>query len=297
MKTAFSTISCPHMTFEHVAQLAERLDVDGVELRTFGTDQSPMACEPWQTGAEKIRTLFRGHGVGVSSIATSIRFDTPVFPPVLGYALVRTDTHPSVRDARDCIALATALEAPYVRVFGFEPPAGESRVSGLDRIAQRLSLALACARHTGVRLVIENGGAYPKAEDLNEIMDLLDHSLLAASYSTAVASLAGENPAHGISMLGSRLACVKLRDFTAPDEHGLRHECTLGNGVESIDSAVSELARQRFKGWLVVEHDRLWSLDESVSDADVESQLKASFQWLARAWGGSTASKPAPQMA
>ncbi|MCH7890650.1 MAG: hypothetical protein IH921_04015 [Gemmatimonadetes bacterium] len=53
-------------------------------LRTFGTGSTSFACDPCLTSSAKIRRMFRDAGVGVSSLATSICFDAPIRPRIIG---------------------------------------------------------------------------------------------------------------------------------------------------------------------------------------------------------------------
>ncbi|USN98374.1 MAG: sugar phosphate isomerase/epimerase [Phycisphaeraceae bacterium] len=249
MKPAFSTVACPDWTLDEVIPFAARAGYAGVEFRTFGHSASDLTCEPCLTGSAKIRELLADEGVRPAALATSIRFDAPVFPPVLGRVI--GDFEKPVRETKLAVIEAAAIECPFVRVFGFELQ-GESRQAGMRRIVERLGLAAATARHTGVRLLLENGGSFPTAADLVELMDRVGSPLIAAAYSPAVAAMADEDPIDGARLLGSSLASVKLRDMkhTQP--------APLGLGDLAVEPFVRALAETGFGGWLVYEYDRLW---------------------------------------
>ncbi|MEM0983404.1 MAG: TIM barrel protein [Planctomycetota bacterium] len=250
MKTAFSTVACPDWTLAEVADFAAETGFDGVELRTFGHNDTTMLCEPCLTGQKKVRDLFEDAGVEPAALATSIRYDAPVFPPIAGRII--GDFNKPVRETKNMVEVATSIEAPYVRVFAFELPKGESRKSGLRRIMERIDLALTTARHTGTRLLLENGGSFPLAEDLAEIIERANNPLIAAAYSPAVAYMAGEDPAQGVKLLGRSLASIKLRD---------RRDGTpvaLGSGEIPNEAAVRAAAERGYDGWLTIEWDRIW---------------------------------------
>ncbi|MEZ6243815.1 MAG: sugar phosphate isomerase/epimerase family protein [Phycisphaerales bacterium] len=250
MKFAFSTIACPEWTLEEVCETASRHGYMGVEMRTFGHASTDLACDPLLTGAAKVRDLFEDAGVTPTCLATSIRFDKPVWPPVIGHAI--TDTEKPIREARAMVEAAAQREIGAVRVYGFELSAREPRRSGMRRIVERLSLACATARNTGVKIVLENAGSIPRAEDLQRIIDDVGSPLLLAAYAPAVAQAAGEDPNEGVRLLADRLASVKLTD-----RRGGR-PVPLGEGDTNVQGLLSRLDRIGFEGWVVYEWPRLW---------------------------------------
>jgi sugar phosphate isomerase/epimerase len=257
MKPAFSTVACPDWTLEKVVEAAEKIGALGIEFRTFGHGSTQSACDPALTAPEKVRALLNRAGVSPCCLATGIRFDEPIFPPVLGRAF--SDTERSVREAKSMIDLARELECPYVRVFAFEFHGDENRRNATARILDRLTKALDHCRNTGVQLVIENGGSFPTATLLADLIDQAESPLLKAAYSPAVALQAGESFANGINVLSDRLVSIKLKDF----KDG--RPCALGEGQQPVAEVLDTAARAGFDGWLVYEYDRAW-LDGRVPD-------------------------------
>lgn len=279
MKPAFSTVACPEWTLEDVAEFAGATGYQGVELRTFGHGSVELACDPCKTGPAKLRDLFEDAGVAPLCLASSIRFDKPVWPPIIGHAI--TDTERPVRETKSMVEVAAQCEIGAVRVFAFELPPGEAREAGMKRVLSRLQLALATCRNTGVKLLIENAGSFPLAEDLAEIIERANNPLLHAAYSPAVAQTHGEDPVEGARLLGPRLWSVKLSDYH--NETPAR----LGEGDLDAERLVTQLARDRFAGWLVYEWPRLW-LRELGEPTDV---LTDACEKMYR-WSG--AANPAP---
>lgn len=275
IKTAFSTVACPEWTLHRVARAAAEYGYDGVELRTFGFGSTEFACEPALTGAAKVRELFAGEGVRIASLGTSARFDEPIRPPVIGRVL--GDPEAPVRRAKVLIDLAAQIEAPFVRVFAFEHSKRENRRSAVARIVERLKLAVDAARNTGVRLVLENGGSFPRGVDILELIEAVDDPLLGAGYSIAAAHPAGEAPAEGVAVLRSRLWFAKVKDF-----RGTR-ACPLGEGDLPGAALVEALSAARFTGWLVFEWDRAWLPDLEPADEVLPSAARTLYQWLGQA--------------
>jgi sugar phosphate isomerase/epimerase len=273
-KAAFSTVACPHWTLARVAAAAAEHGYAGVELRTFGSGSTQFACDPALTSAEKTRTLFGEAGVTIASLATGVAFDEPVRPPVIGRAF--GDYERSVREAKYAIELAASIECSLVRVFGFEFPDRESRKSAMARICDRLRLAVDAARHTGVKLVIENGGSFCHAHDLKEIIQEVDSNLLGASYSMAVAADAGEDPAEGARLLADLLWVAKLKDRDAD-----RHPCPPGDphGTMPCREFLGTLGDMNFGGWVIFEWDRAWLPGLDVPEVVLPQVARRLFEW------------------
>lgn len=291
MKPAFSTVACLDWTLERVAAFAESVGALGVELRSFGTGSTQAACDPTLTSPEKVRRLFDRAGCAIACIGTSVRFDAPINPPVLGRALC--DTEKSVREAKSAIDLAQSLACPLVRVFAFEIPGSESRESAVARIAERLGKAADHARNRGVRLVLENGGSFATAAGVMEILDSVDSPMIGVAYCPAVARLAGEKPADGLNVLGDRVLSVKLKDYRVGTP------CTLGDGEFDVAGTLSALRASGFDGWLIHEHDRAWlpgglpgGASDSTDDAAhiVGASIRAMYDYFPK-----VISAPAPR--
>ncbi|MCB9846277.1 MAG: sugar phosphate isomerase/epimerase [Phycisphaeraceae bacterium] len=252
MRSAFSTIACPEWSLSKVAQVAGRARFHAVELRTFGFGPSQLVCEPAHTDPAKTAGLFHARGVAIHSLATSLTFDDPIRPPVLGRVLM--DQERAVRQGRRMVDLASAMECECVRVFGFRRHGSESLKACARRIAERLTMVVDHCRHKGVRTLIENGGSFETAGALADLIERADRdNLLFAAYSPAVGASAGESLDTAMGVLGDKLATVKLRE-----SHG-GSPAPLGEGECGSLRTLEALRGAGFAGTVVFEYDRLWS--------------------------------------
>lgn len=249
IKPAFSSLACPGWTLDTIAAAARRMGFEAVELRTFGDDSRLLAGDPALTSTTKARTLLAAAGVEVACLATSCRFDAPVFPPVIGHVIA--DQERTIREAQRAIDLAVGLECPIVRVFAFEGPENEPRASLARRVAERLRLVTDHADKTGAKVVIENGGSFASAQQIAELVTLVGSPLLGICYNPLTGYRAGDEPVKAIATFGGRLWAARLIDA---DEHGIRFP-----GEGKLDSAayVERLAALGFDGPLIAEWDRL----------------------------------------
>lgn len=283
-KTAFSTVACPDWTLELVAQSASEWGFDGVELRTFGPASTGFACDPALTSPEKVRRILGQSGVDPAVVASSVGFAEPIRPALIGRVI--SDTERSVRDAKAAIDLAAKIECPLVRVFGYEHPAKEKRKSAIRRVSERLALAADAARHTGVRLVLENGGSFNTSKDLMELIDNAGSDLVGVSYSFGIGEVAEESAAEAVKTLGDRLWVAKLRD--RDEDH---KPCPVGEGEFHCEGAVQALAASGFSGWMVLEWDRAWVPGLAAAESVLPASLQRVFEWagLSRSGGIRTA--------
>jgi sugar phosphate isomerase/epimerase len=271
MPIAYSTVACPDWTLRTVADTARALGYEGVELRSFDSHSPDFACDPTMTASSKVRALFADAGVAPVGIATSAHFDAPVFPPVIGQAF--GDHEGAIRLAKRAIATAREIGSSYVRVFGYELNSKEKLNSGVARIVERLKLAVAGARNTGVKVVIENGGSFATGESLMEIVRRIDSPTLRVAYSPAAALSAGEDPIEGLELLGDRLMVVKLKD------HRAGTPCPIGEGDVPCEAVVRRLG---VGVWGVVEWDRAWFPELDEPRGVLEQSIRRIGEWSAQ---------------
>ncbi len=236
----------------------------GVELRSFGEGGTEFACDPALTSGAKVREIFREAGVQVAGIASGVRFDAAIWPPVVGNLLAGREA--SVNEGKHMVTVAAHVGAPYVRVFGFEGTPGESKKSLFRRVCDRLGKVCDHARHRDVMVLIENGGTFATAGDLVDIIRRVSQPQLAASYDAATAHAAGESPAAGVELLGGWLRVARVRD----QREG--RPCRLGTGEVPLREFFGAVRRSDeangMDPWAVYTWDRAW-LPELASAEDV----------------------------
>ncbi len=272
LKPAFSTVACPEWTLTQVAERALALGFEAVELRTFGDASRRFACDPALTSEPKTRAMFRQRGVETMVLATGVRFDEPIWPPVLG--VFGSAAERSVREGKRAIDLAVGIECPLVRVFAFEYPARESRKGALRRITDRLRMVVDHADKSGVRVAIENGGSFATAAELMEIIGGIGHPLLGASYSQATGVQHGEDPAEAVELLGEKLWVARIKDA----KDGM--PVALGEGELACQDFVRNLMSAGFDGPLVYEWDRAWVPGLAGAEEALAQASRTMWGWL-----------------
>ncbi len=300
-RLAFSTTACPDWTLARVAKAAAYHGFHAVEFRSEGPGGASFACEPGLTDPAKVRAVLAESGVEIAGLASGVRYDTQVFPPVLGHALGHADA--SVDETKVYVELAAQLGAPYVRVFAFDPPEQTKRGmrAARRRIVRRLTLAADAARNTGVALLLENGGAYPRGADVASILDEIGSNSLLACYALAPAALAGESPADGVNALGWRLITGRIKDLkTVRGLTGVLRPCLLGSGMLPCDAFARAVSAAPSAQFITFEWDAAWLADKlQLDDADaaLAAAAKSLVGWGAGAAAGASARGRSPAFA
>lgn len=276
MKIAFSTVATPEMTMPEVAAGASRWGYQGVELRlapapdTVGSPR--LACDPMSINADTLRRVFDDAGVVPMCLATGVRFDRPVWPPVLGRLFLSEEV--GVAETKAAVVQAHEAGVPFVRVFGHQTQGGEPRGWSLRRIADRLALAAQTARNTRVRLLIENSGSFLRGEDLAALHARVRSPFLKMSYSVVAGVQGGDCPISEVERLRNHLAVVKVCDL---GEDG--RPVALGEGVLPIAGVIRALRDTGYTGWVVYEFPRLWRSDLAAGAPALGEVAERLYAW------------------
>ncbi|MDX1683570.1 MAG: sugar phosphate isomerase/epimerase family protein, partial [Phycisphaeraceae bacterium] len=248
IKIAFSTVACPEWPLEKVAEQAEALGYDGVELRTLGSGGGELASDPALMDNSQVKDTLAAHGVKVACLSTSISLhpkgDTEIFQ--------------ARQQTRDQIERAEAIGADSVRVFVNQIYPGEDRATSLRRVAETARPLVDEAADRGVRLLFENAGSFAAAKPWWWLMEMLDHPMAGILWNAANAAAADEADRGGavsITALNSRIAMAKLKDTRVGEGVGF---LPLGDGNVGVEKAVRRLLGIGFTGWISLEWDRVW---------------------------------------
>ncbi|MBL0926263.1 MAG: sugar phosphate isomerase/epimerase [Phycisphaerales bacterium] len=293
LRPAFSTVACPNWTLDRVCRSAAEWGYAAVELRSFGhggltggSDGAAFANDPGLTDADKVRRLVEDSGLDLACVATGCSFDDPIVPPVIGYRL--PFQHRPLLEAKHLLDVSVACGAAYMRVFAFEVPGRESRRSALRRITDRLAELCTHARHRGTKVVIQNGGGFPRAADLAEIIDIVGSPFLDACYDLAPAAAVGESHTDAIRLLNGRLPIVHIRQTRGGEPTPLT-EVTATNGDLPIAEFLADLAATGSSAFAVYQWDRAWRPDLAPAEAVLPEAVKAMYRAAADGAGRAAA--------
>ncbi len=274
MKIAFSTLACPDWTLGAAAQRAAALGYLGVEMRSFLSPKERMPSDPMSMDPARVDSVFDDAGVTPVCLATGVRYDRVIEPPLIGRIFVNEEA--GVGDTKRFVDLADRAGIRFVRVYPGRLRASEPTTWSTRRITERLKLAAQTCRNTDVRLLVENEGSFAQADRLAGLIGAVDSQWLGASYNILSAINAGGCPIRGVRALGDRLRIVRVCDI---DEDG--NPVPLGRGRFPLGRLIETLGEMGYDGWIVYEYPKLWTPG---ADADSEAVLRhaadALYGWI-----------------
>jgi fatty-acyl-CoA synthase len=279
MKIAFSTLACPQMPLDQVAELASSCGYLGVDMRSFIDESDRLANDPLTHEPSVVDSIFDDAGVIPLCLSTGVRYDKAIDPPVIGRIWVNEEA--GVPETKAFVDHAARSGAKFVRVYGSELPAAEPRTWSMRRVTDRLALATQTCRNTDVRLLIENAGTFAQAEALRGLIDQVNLQWLGASYNVQAAVNAGECPIEGLGRLGDALKVVRIMDV---DEDG--NPVELGKGIYPLEKLFQALQAMNYDGWIVYEYPKHWC-DELRDDAEqvLKDAADLMYSWISQPAG------------
>jgi sugar phosphate isomerase/epimerase len=262
MKISFSTLGCPNWSLRQVIDLARRERYDGIELRFIEGDATLWTRAEF-TGARLRDTVteLRDAGLVVSCVDTSCFFHAP--DPL--------ERHRALEDGRRMLALAAALDAPGIRIFGDRVQPGATREATEGWIAEGLHTLGEEAAGAGLETWLETHGDFASADATVAIVRRA--ATLAAGVvwdpANAFAEF-GEQPEDGYRRLAGFVRHVHLKDVRrgspsdAANPASAWQPVLIGAGDFPAARVIDVLRAAAFEGHVSFEWEKRWhpSLDE-----------------------------------
>ena len=248
MKLAFSTLGCPNWELDRIAETAQRLGYDGVELRAVGGSLDLLKRPEFTR--EKIRVaraMFEDRNVEICCVDTSCTFHSP---------------DQSERSAQIDVALkhgelASELGAPLIRVFPDKIQPGATRNETRDYIAE--SLHQVAERLPGeVNVALETHGDFAQTESTAEIVTLVDHPKVKLIWDVANSVAAGDSIDTAGQTVRQFLSHIHLRDArpVSGSEHWL--PVLAGTGKVSFAETLAAIEKLNYAGYVSFEWEKHW---------------------------------------
>ncbi len=275
IRPAFSSVAFPDWTLDRVARAAAEFGFLGLELRSFGQGSSTLACDPALSSPENVRRALDDAGIDLACLATGARFDKPIFPPVMGYLL--PSQHTPLEEAKHLVDVAHDVKAPYIRVYGWDVPKGQSRRATIKLISDRLGKVCDYARGRDLTVLLENGGAFSSYTDLVDILQRVGSPLLGVAYDVQAGFDADDNPADVVRALGKSIRIARIRDRRAGAP------CPLGQGELPVRPFLDALADAGSDAWAVFTWDRLWLPNLEPAESVLPSAARVLFEYAGAA--------------
>lgn len=234
-RVAFSTLGMPGQPVEAVIELAGRFRCPAVELRC--ADGEPVTPDSTAAEATAVADRLADVGATVSCLATYIRIASLEGDPVA--------------DAERHIALAAALRAPYIRVFGGKPGQPDAVAPGAERLAAIGPMAAA----SGVTVLLETHDAFVTGAAVAEVLSAADAPGVGAMWDFAHPWRMGEEPADTAAALAPWLRYAQIKDIAG---RGDNEPVQIGAGTLPIHEMLAHLDQLGFDGYISLEWERQW---------------------------------------
>jgi sugar phosphate isomerase/epimerase len=247
MKLAFSTLGCPKWELAQIAEAANRLGYEAIELRALGGDLDLLARPEFQPNTRnETRRWLEDKGLTICCVDTSCNF----------HSLSADERSAQVDVAVKHGDLAAALGAPLIRVFPDKVQAGATRDETRDNIAASLR-EVARRLPAGVRVGLETHGDFARCEIAADIVRRADHPEVCLIWDVANSMAAGDSIEEAAKAVSPYLAHVHLRDAR---DIGAEHWLPVlaGRGRVSFEVAIHELRHLKYDAYVSFEWEKYW---------------------------------------
>jgi sugar phosphate isomerase/epimerase len=266
---AFSTLACPDWEWGKVLKFAEANHFAAIELRgLMGTLDLPSRPEFAPGQIAQTKKEIAAHNLKIACVSSSS-------------AMHESDPakrEAQLADARRFIDLASALNAPYVRVFGNEIKGNKEEV--IARVAAGMRTLAEYAGPRGVTVIIESHGEFTDSPTLKQVLTLADSphaALLWDAHHTFAAS--GEQPEYTVAQLGKWIRHTHLKDSVLDGKE--RKYVLTGKGDVPVQRQVQALRNIKYQGYFCFEWEKVWHpdlLDASIAIPDYMRVVSGYFQ-------------------
>ncbi len=270
---AFSTLGCPAWDWKKILDFAAQHGFSAIELRglqgnmdlpsnaLFSADR--IAQTKSDISAAKLK-------IGCVSSSANLYWDDP------------EKRAKDLSDARRFIELASALGAPYVRVFGGKAPDDKAPAPD-DATKKRVAAGLReLGEYAGPRkvtVILESHDHFTSSATLKDVMHLADSphaGLLWDAHHTFATS--NEDPEYTVKQLGQWIRHTHLKDSVGEGED--RKYVLTGRGTVPIARQIKALQSIGYKGFYCFEWEKVWHPDLQDPEIAIADYAKVVGQCL-----------------
>ena len=236
----------------------------GVELRLIDGELIDPAM-PAEARA-RVKRALAAAGLPAVAVDTSIRL---------------TGADPG-RELRRFIELASDWEAPLVRVFGGDLPAGgPDRQAGLRAAARVLESAVPDAERLGVAIGVETHDSFSASAVVAELLALVDSAAVGAVWDSHHPHRAGERPADVWANVGQRILLAQVKDARRdPAREDGWQLVPLGEGEVPVRDMLALLSAGGYQGWVSVEWEKRWHPEIAEPEVALPQHLAVLGSWI-----------------
>ena len=170
MYFTFMTFSTPELTVPEIIAAAKKFGYDGVEFRINCGHRHGVEPDADPAYLARVREDFAAAGLKIGCIASDGQFAVPAKAPA------------QVESVKKVIALAAAVGAPVIRVFGGLFPDTLSRAEAKESCVASLRALAPTAQAAGVTLCMETHDAWCDPRQVLEVIEAVGSPAVAANW-------------------------------------------------------------------------------------------------------------------
>jgi sugar phosphate isomerase/epimerase len=251
---AFSTLGCPTWEWHKILDFATQHGFSAIELRGLEKNMD-LPTHPIFAADRIAQTKkeIRDSKLKIACVSSSAQM----------YVEDPAKRAQQLSDARRFIDLASALEAPLVRVFGGKAESDKSPVpddATKARVAAGLRELGTFAGPRNVTVIIESHDHFTASATLKDVLHQADSEhvgLLWDAHHTFATS--NEDPDFTVKQLGPWIRHTHLKDSVGSGED--RHYVLTGRGNVPVAKQIAALRDIGYKGFYCFEWEKLWHPD------------------------------------
>jgi sugar phosphate isomerase/epimerase len=270
---AFSTLGCPAWDWPQILSFAHDHGFSAVELRGLqGNMDLPSNPLFAPDRIEQTKKEIQAHNVRIANLGSSatLYFEDPA------------RRAKELSDARRFIDLASALGAPYVRVFGGKAETDKAPTPD-DATKKRVASALhelgEYAGPKNVTVIIESHDHFTSSATLKDVLNAANSkhaALLWDAHHTFATS--NEEPEDTVKQLGPWIRHTHLKDSVGSGED--RKYVLTGRGNVPIGRQIKALQSIGYKGFYCFEWEKVWHPDLQDPEIAIADYAKVVGQCL-----------------
>lgn len=252
MKFSFLTKGWHDNTFPEFCEVARNLKFKGIELHNIHnrlfTDKEGAFHD--YAAAATVRKLFE------------MKLQIPCIDTICNLA-DSSEKEDNIKEIEDCIAIASNLKIPYIRIYASEKDYTEEKNENVKNV---ISCVLEKAEEKGVTLLMETSGIYADTSRLRELLESFASDTLGALWDMySPYFICDEQPETTIKNLGAYIKHVHIKD-AVKTENGTEF-CLMGEGETPIHEMMLALRSVNYDGFISLEWDPKWC--EELDDMEI----------------------------
>ncbi|MEJ7589531.1 MAG: sugar phosphate isomerase/epimerase family protein [Ferruginibacter sp.] len=269
---SFSTLGCPDWTFETILNFAVDHGYAGIEIRGIQRQLDLLKCPEFSTKENILATKSRIAEKKLKVIDLGSSANMHHADPA--------ERNKSLTEAKNFIQLAAQLNCPYIRVFPNNFPKERSKDETINLIAEGLVELGNYAKGTGVTVLMETHGEVVWSEDLQKIMQSVNHPGVGLVWDIVnMWAVTKEAPSAVYSKLKKYIHHTHIKDLKLVD--GKEQYSLLGKGDTPVFEAIDLLDNEGYKGFYSFEWEKLWHpeiAEPEVALSDYANVMKLHFK-------------------